>query len=176
MTNEDIPEIQSIWDDARGYIDRGNYDKAIEIYQYILIRYSDDPIAVEYANAYLGDISLTLRQLALAEDHIKKAISYKPEKPGYHYILGFIYSVKKQWDIAIPEFEIAVAKESENGEYLRGLAWAIYSSGDVTKGLAFLEEASRLAPANPKFIWHVTKWTSVQRSDKTSECYLTLTS
>jgi len=152
MTNEDIPEIQSIWDDARGYIDRGNYDKAIEIYQYILIRYSDDPIAVEYANAYLGDISLTLRQLALAEDHIKKAISYKPEKPGYHYILGFIYSVKKQWDIAIPEFEIAVAKEPENGEYLRGLAWAIYSSGDVTKGLAFLEEASRLAPANANIL------------------------
>lgn len=43
MTNEDIPEIQSIWDDARGYIDRGNYDKAIETYQYILI--SSNPLS-----------------------------------------------------------------------------------------------------------------------------------
>ena len=49
-------------------------------------------------------------------------------------------------------FEIAVAKEPENGEYLRGLSWAIYSSGDVTKGLAFLEEASRLAPANANIL------------------------
>ena len=83
-----------------------------------------------------------------AEEHIKKAISFRPEKPGYHYILGFIYSVKRQWDKAIPEFEIAVDKEPDNGEYLHGLAWAIYSSGDIAKGLASLEEASRLAPTN----------------------------
>ncbi len=148
MPNEDIPEIQSIWDDARRFIERGDYDKAIEIYQYILIRYSDYPIAVEHANAYLGEIFLTLRQLDTAEEHIKKAISFSPEKPDYHYILGFIYSNKRWWDNAIAEFEIAVAKEPDNGEYLRGLAWAVYSSGDVAKGLASLEKASRLAPAN----------------------------
>ncbi|GAI95105.1 unnamed protein product [marine sediment metagenome] len=47
MTNEDVPELQSIWDDARRFTERGDYDKAIEIYQYILIRYSDYPVAVE---------------------------------------------------------------------------------------------------------------------------------
>jgi len=148
MTNEDIPEIQSIWDDARGFIEHGDHDKAIEIYQYILIRYSDDSVAVEYANAYLGDIFLTLHKLDPAEDYIKKAISFSPENPGYHYILGFIYSNKRQWDKAIAEFEIAVTKEPDNDEYLRGLAWAVYSSGDVAKGLASLEKASCLAPTN----------------------------
>ena len=148
MTNKDIPEIQSIWADARGFIEHGDYDKAVEIYQYILIRYSDDPVAVEYANAYLGDIFLTLKKLDPAEDYIKKAINLKPDNPAYRYILGFIYSVKRQWDKAIPEFEIAVDKEPDNGEYLRGLAWAVYSSGDVAKGLASLEKASRLAPTN----------------------------
>jgi len=152
MTNEGIPEIQLIWDDARRFIERGDYDKAVEIYQYILIRYSDYSVAVEHANAYLGDIFLTLRQLDLAEEHIRKAISFSPEKPGYHYILGFIYSNKRQWDKAIAEFEIAVAKEPDNGEYLRGLAWAVYSSGDVTQGLAFLEKASRLAPDNANIL------------------------
>jgi len=34
----------------------------------------------------------------------------------------------------------------------RGLAWAIYSSGDVAKGLASLEEASRLAPTNANIL------------------------
>jgi len=152
MTNEDIPETQLIWDDAKGFIEGGNYDKAIEIYRYILIRYSNDPVAVEYANAYLGDIFLTLRQLDLAEVHIKKAISYKPEKPDYHYILGFIYSIRQQWDKAIIEFEVAVNKKPDNGEYLRGLAWAVYSSGDVAKGLASLEKASRLAPDNANIL------------------------
>jgi len=148
MDTNDAPELQAIWDEARSHIESGNYDKAIEIYRYILVRYSDNDVAAEHANAYLGDIFLTLRQLDLAEEHIKKAISHKPEKPGYRYILGFIYSVKRQWDKAIPEFEIAVDKEPDNGEYLRGLAWAIYSSGDRARGLASLEEASRLAPTN----------------------------
>ena len=152
MTNEDIPEIQSIWDEARRFIERGDYDKAIEIYKYILVRYDDDIVAIEYANASLGDIFLTLQKLDPAEDHIKKAISFSPEKPGYHYILGFICSNKRQWDKAIAEFEIAVAKEPDNGEYLRGLAWAVYSSGDVAKGLVSLEKASRLAPTNANIL------------------------
>ena len=148
MDRDNVPELYAIWDEARSHIEAGNRDKAIEIYRYILVRYGDNGVATEHANAYLGDIFLTLRRLDLAEEHIKKAISYKPEKPGYHYILGFIYSIKRQWDKAILEFEIAVGKEPDNGEYLRGLAWAVYSSGDIAKGLASLHEASRLAPTN----------------------------
>ncbi|MFO7996731.1 MAG: tetratricopeptide repeat protein [Dehalococcoidia bacterium] len=148
MTNEDVPELQSIWDEARALIEQGDYDKAIEIYRYILIRYSDEPIAVEHANAYLGNIFLTLRKLNAAEEHIKKAITLKPEKPGYHYILGFTYSIERRWDEAILEFEKALEEEPGNGEYLRGLGWAIYSSGDVARGLSYLEEANRLQPAS----------------------------
>jgi tetratricopeptide (TPR) repeat protein len=55
-------------------IEQGEYNKAIEIYKYVLIRYSDNDIAVEYANAYLGDIYLKLRRFNLAENHLRKAI------------------------------------------------------------------------------------------------------
>jgi tetratricopeptide (TPR) repeat protein len=152
MDRDNVPELHTIWDDARGFIERGDFDKAIEIYKYILVRYGDDAVAVEHAHAYLGDIFLTLQNLDLAEDHIKKAIDYKPENPGYHYMLGFVYSYKRQWGKAIPEFEIAVAREPNNGEFLRGLGWAVYESGDVAKGLASLEEASRLAPTNANIL------------------------
>ncbi|MCX6004576.1 MAG: tetratricopeptide repeat protein, partial [Chloroflexi bacterium] len=148
MDENDRPELYDIWDEAKDHIESGNYDKAVEMYRYILIRYSDNDVATEHANAYLGDLFLTLRQLDLAENHIKKAIGSKPEKPAYHYVLGFVYSVKRQWDRAIPEFELAIAKEPDNGEYLRGLAWAIHSSGDRAKGLAYLHKASQLAPTN----------------------------
>jgi len=148
MTNEDIPELQSIWDEARYSIERGDYDKAIEIYRYILIRYSDYPIAVEHANAYLGDIFLSLRQLNAAEKHIKKAISLEPEKSSYRYILGFICSIERRWSEAILEFEKAIEKDPGNGEYLRGLGWSICSSGDVAKGLTYLEKASHLVPSD----------------------------
>ena len=97
MDRNSIPEFHAIWDEARQHINSGKYDKAIEIYKYILVRYNDDTVATEYANAYLGDIFLTLQKLDQAEDHIKKAINLKPENPGYRYILGFIYSYKRQW-------------------------------------------------------------------------------
>ena len=142
------PELHTIWSEAKEHIEQGEYDKAIEIYKYVLIRYGDDDIAVEYANAYLGDIYLTLRRLNLAENHIKKAIDCSPDNPSYHYILGFTYSMQSQWGKAIGEFELALDKEPNNSEYLRGLGWALHRAGDKAKGLAYLHRAVDLAPTS----------------------------
>jgi len=152
MAKEDLSELQSIWDEARRRIESGNHDKAIEIYKYILVRYGDDAVAIEYANAYLADLYLTLQKPDLTESHIQKAIKLKPENAGYRYILGFAYSYRKQWDKAIPEFEAAVKIKPENGEYLRGLGWAKYSSGNAAEGLAILEQASRIEPNNANIL------------------------
>ena len=148
MANDIKPELHAIWSEAKEHIEQGNYGKAIEIYKYILLRYSDNDASVEYANAYLGDTYLTLRQLDLAENHIKKAIDCSPDNAGYHYILGFTYSIQNQWDNAIREFEMAVDKEPNDSEYLRGLGWAIHHAGDKAKGLAYLHKAIDLAPTN----------------------------
>jgi len=148
MSSDAASELHTIWSEAKTHIQQGDYDKAIEIYKYVLIRYSDNDIAVEYANAYLGDIYLTLRQLNLAENHIKKAINCKPDKPDYHYLLGFIYSIQSQWGKAVGEFEAAVGKEPNNSEYLRGLGWALHRAGDKAKGLNYLHRAIDLEPTN----------------------------
>ena len=148
MDSDMAPELHTIWAEAKDHIEQGNYDKAIETYKYVLIRYGDDEIAAEYANAYLGDVYLTLIQLDLAENHIKKAISYKPETPSYHYLLGFTYSIRRQWEMAIREFKAAIDKEPNNGEYLRGLGWAVHCAGDKAKGMAYLHRAIDLAPNN----------------------------
>jgi tetratricopeptide (TPR) repeat protein len=148
MDSDTAPELHTIWSEAKAHIEQGDYDKAIEIYRYVLVRYGDDDIAVEYANAYLGDIYLTLRRPNLAETHIKKAINCRPDKPSYHYLLGFTYSIQSQWYKAIAEFEVAVRKEPNNSEYLRGLGWAVHRTGDKAKGLAYLHRAIDLAPTN----------------------------
>jgi len=142
------PEIATIWDEAKAYVDQGNFDKAIEIYKYILIRYEDNPIAVEYANAYLGDAYLTLRQLDRAEIHVEKAIGWNPTKPGYHYLLGFVNSIQSHWSKAFKEFDLAVKAEPDNAEYLRGLGWAIFNAGDKLKGLEYLHKANKLEPSS----------------------------
>lgn len=142
------PEIATIWNEAKAYIEQGRFDEAIEIYKYVLLRYEDDPVAVEYASAYLGDVFLTLKQLKLAEGHIKKAISYSPEKPEYHHLLGFVYSLQRRWGKAVKEFEVSVKAKPDDAEYLRGLGWACFNAGDKPKGLVYLNNAAKIAPSN----------------------------
>ena len=50
--------------------------------------------------------------------------------------------------MAIKEFEIAVVKNPDKGEYLRGLGWAIFSSGNAIKGLDYLRRANEKEPQN----------------------------
>jgi len=148
VNSEEIPEIRSIWDEAKGHIDRGDYDKAVETYRYILIRYADDAGAVEYANAYLGDIFLTTQSLDLAEQHLKKAITMAPGNPHYHYLLGFTYSVKERWSKAVTEFRKAIRPDPDNSEYECGLGWAMFNGGNRTEGIGHLYRALELSPSN----------------------------
>jgi tetratricopeptide (TPR) repeat protein len=62
--------------------------------------------------------------------------------------LGFVYCKTERRKKAISEFRIAVSKEPCNGEYLRGLGWAVYSGGEKIKGLAHLQKAHELKPCN----------------------------
>jgi Flp pilus assembly protein TadD len=56
--------------------------------------------------------------------------------------------MQSEWGKAIGEFEVALDKEPNNSEYLRGLGWALHSAGDKAKGLACLHRAVDLAPTN----------------------------
>lgn len=148
MESNYSPELSTIWDEAKTNIEQGNYDKAIEIYKYILIRYPDEKVAVEYANAYLGDIYLTLHQPELARGYISKAIKLNPDNSSYRYQLGVSFSTQSMWKKAVHEFQIALQKEPHNAEYLRGLGWAIYNESDKIKGLDYLIQASKLEANN----------------------------
>jgi tetratricopeptide (TPR) repeat protein len=146
VDKDSLSELETIWDEARGQIESGHRDKAIEIYKYILLRYAGDPVASEYANIYLGQLYVDLKKYDLAEKHIKAAIVYHPENAASHYLLGFLVSYRSQWDLAVSEFTMAVAREPQNAECVRGLGWATYQNGDKTKGLELLHQANELAP------------------------------
>jgi tetratricopeptide (TPR) repeat protein len=148
VDKDNLSELETIWDEARLQIESGHLDKAKEIYKYILLRYPDEAVASEYANIYLGELYVGLKQFDLAEKHIKAAISYQPAKAAYHYLLGFLFSNRQQWDLAISEFALAVALEPQNAECLRGLGWATCQNGDRSKGLELLQQANKLAPGS----------------------------
>ncbi len=145
MGNDDA-ELDSLRSEAIATCNQGNFDKAITIHKDILNRYRGNDQACAYSYASIGDIYLTLRKLKLAEDYLMKALGYEPLNPEYHYLLGFTYSVSKQWDKAINEFQMSVRQQPQKAEYLRGLGWAIWSAGDKKRGLEYLKQAISLAP------------------------------
>jgi tetratricopeptide (TPR) repeat protein len=148
MSHDKPSELSVIWDEARSCIDKGELDKAVETYRYILIMYAENLMAVERANASLGDIFLMKSQVDVAEVYIKKAIRLNPEKAAYRYLLGFIYSKQFRWEEAIREFRKAVSREPSHDEFHRGLGWAVYNTGDILTGISILHTAYELNPGN----------------------------
>jgi tetratricopeptide (TPR) repeat protein len=147
MENGDA-ELESLRSEAIDYRNHGNFDKAVTIHKDIITRYRDNDQVCAYSYASIGDIYPTLRKLELAEDYLRKALGYDPLNPKYHYLLGFTYSVAKQWDRAIKEFEVSVKQEPKDAEYLRGLGWALWSAGKKAKGLKYLGQAVSFVPDN----------------------------
>ena len=107
MDDDMVPVPDDLWQEANEYTSRGNFDKAIEIYKYILIRCG----ANEFANARLANILYMLGQTKLAEDHIRKALNHNPENPNYHYTLGVIYCTRFEWEKAVREYRVVLEKE-----------------------------------------------------------------
>lgn len=140
--------LESLRLKAVGYCNQGKFDEAITIHEDILNRYKGNDQACEYSYASIGDIYLTLRKLELAEDYLIKALGYAPLNSKYHYLLGFTYSISRQWDKAIREFEMSVRQLPQEAEYLRGLGWATWSAGNKKRGLEYLKQAVSLAPEN----------------------------
>jgi tetratricopeptide (TPR) repeat protein len=144
---EPVPfELLTLWDEAREHIQARRFEQAIEIYKYIILMYPTENIAIEYASAYLADIYLTLRKIDLSREYILKALARNPDKPDYHYLLGFICTRQNRWQESVNEFQIALKSQPENAEYLRGLGWASFNSGDREHGILLLNKALRVKP------------------------------
>ena len=148
MTDGMAYELDELWQEANEHINRGKFQEAIEIYKYILVRYSDNNLANEYANAHLGNILLMLGQTELGLYHIKKALSYDLDNPRYHYLLGFVHYIRYEWENAIQEYKLALDKEPWNREYLRALGEAVFNAGDKKTGLEYLHEVAPFYPDN----------------------------
>jgi len=146
MTDNIGFELDDLWHEADDHINHGRFEKAIEIYRYILVRYSDSNLANEYANAHLGEILLMLGQTDLAENHVRKALSHDSQSPRYHSLLGFVYYTRYEWGNAVQEYKLALDREPWNREYLHDLGVAIFNSGDKTTGLEYLHRVLPLYP------------------------------
>ena len=49
MNDDMVPGLDDLWREAKDHVEHGYFDKAIEIYKYVLVRYGDNNLANEYA-------------------------------------------------------------------------------------------------------------------------------
>jgi tetratricopeptide (TPR) repeat protein len=149
VDDDEALELPSLWHEAEEDINHGKFHKAIEIYKHILIGYGDSNSAAECAHARVGNIFLMLGRTSEGENHIRKALSYDLEENHFcHYLLGFIYQQRYEWNNAIQEYRLALACDPWNKGYLRALGVAVFNSGDKEKGLEYLHQVVPLYQEN----------------------------
>jgi len=149
MSEDMAFELDDLWHEASKHCEHPrDFDKAIEIFKYILLRYGDNSSAAEQAHAQLAKILFMLGRFGEGESHIREALSYDPENPDYHHSLGFVYYMRQEWDNAVKEYKLALDREPWNRGYLRSLGAATFNAGDKKTGLQYLHEVALLYPNN----------------------------
>ncbi len=110
--------------------------------------------------AYIGIVvrDYVAYRLASSEEHhaIEQAIALDPSNAGYRNRLGsyFMFSERRP-DLAIPQYESAVALNPHDAEYWLALASAYVSTGAGERQQLALERAVEVEPTTPQVSWEV---------------------
>ncbi len=110
--------------------------------------------------AYIGIVvrDYVAYRFASSEQHqaIEQAIALDPSNAGYRNRLGsyFMFSVRRP-DLAIPQYESAVALNPHDAEYWLALARAYASTGGSEQQELALERAVEVEPTTPQVSWEV---------------------
>jgi tetratricopeptide (TPR) repeat protein len=116
-----IQKIETLLAECAEYASKGDYQRSTAICLDILNQYRDTPTAQEGAYASLGFINIKEGKPDVAADYLKKALSYSPLEPRYHYLLGTAYLLSKRTSEAAKELEICLKQEPDNLEYQKML-------------------------------------------------------
>jgi tetratricopeptide (TPR) repeat protein len=147
--NEQLKEMQN---EALGYMKKGQFNLAIDVYQKMLEKYKDDDYASQIAYSNLGVICLNQKKLGQAEAYLKKALSFSPLEAEYHHVLGMVFLLGKRPKEAIEEFKICLKQKPNNEEYLRVMAVALFDAGKHNEALQTLTRISSLTPATARIL------------------------
>jgi tetratricopeptide (TPR) repeat protein len=142
-SNDNLKELQK---KALGYVKRGNHDRAIALYLGILEKYKDSDHLRQLVYSNLGVIYLNLEKLDMAEDYLKKALSYSPLHPEYHHMLGIVFLQSHRPKEAVEELNICLKQKPDNEEYLRVSAVALHDAGKEIEAVQALGRIPSLAP------------------------------
>lgn len=123
------------------YLKQKRLIEAQGVYRIIIGFSPEDP----KAHFYLGTIYGELKNYALCEEEIKKAIDLKPD---YSEALNYLGYEFVEWGKDLNQAEIMIKKalslEPESGAYTDSLGWLYYKKGQIKEAKELLEKAATL--------------------------------
>ncbi len=157
------------WKDRqlKGWVLReaGKYDEAAKVYEDVLERIpKDQTLDPEekdyYAEIYrysLSNIYVEMGRVDLATEQLQQLLARKPDDPGYHNDLGYIWAdngmkldeaeklIRRALELdrkkreASPKFDPAT--DHDNGAYLDSLGWVLFRQKKFEEAKKILQEA-----------------------------------
>lgn len=121
------------------------HEEALVILEEILAKDPGNITALEE----VADNELSLEQYNRAEIAAKQALILDQGSFDAHYVLGFVASVREEWEKSVNYLKIANRLEPNNSEILRCLGWSLFSAGQTVQGVVTLERALNLEDSNP---------------------------
>ncbi len=121
------------------------HEEALVLLEGILAKDPNNITALEE----IADNELSLERYDRAEVAAKHAVVLDANRFDSHYVLGFIASVREEWERSISSLKIANRLEPNNPEILRCLGWSLFSAGHTVEGVVTLERALNLESHNP---------------------------
>ncbi len=141
--NDDI--IGHLLDQAEQMKIDARHEEALVILEEILAKDPNNIVALEE----IADNELSLERYDRAEIAANRALSLDSGSFDAHYVLGFVASVREEWDKSVNSLKISNRLEPNNPEILRCLGWSLFSAGKTLEGVVTLERALNLEDANP---------------------------
>lgn len=122
-----------------------HHEEALIILEQILAKDPENVMALEE----VADNELSLEQYDRAEVAAKRALNLNVKSFDAHYVLGFIASIREEWEASVNFLKTANHLEPNNSEILRCLGWSLFSLGKTVEGVVTLERALNLEDSNP---------------------------
>lgn len=123
------------------YLRQKKYAAAENTYRLILDLAPED----SQAHFYLANVYDNINKRTLAVEHLKKAITLKPDYGEALNYLGYLYvEEKKNLNEAETMIRKALQIEPDNGAYVDSLGWLYFQQGRFKEALTELERASTL--------------------------------
>jgi TolB-like protein/class 3 adenylate cyclase/Flp pilus assembly protein TadD len=88
--------------------------------------------------------------IAEAQELIEAVVAVAPRHPLLNFVRGQLLSAQHHYELAIPEYEAAIAVNRNSVMAIANLGWCKFFVGDIEEAIPAQELALRLSPRDPR--------------------------